>query len=170
MSLILNERGVPEAPTEIRRRVRQIHEALDVRFIGESFAVTYDWPLDDPRRQMIRCGEMSEGDAFDCFAWLPKDCAVDEAYGFIVRSFKSWRGTRADVAQMCDRLHHYNRDQSEAVKAGVMAFSNELVDTNKATLGAAQGIVGTKPVFQNEGTLKQTSHAKRTKHGRHGGA
>lgn len=170
MTLILNDRGVPEAPTEIRRRVQQVHGALDVRWMDGRWAITYDWPSDDPRRQMIRNGEMAEGDAFDCFAWLPKDCSVEEAYGYITRSFRSWSGSREDVAAMCSRLHHYNDAVQEARKAGVMDFAEELIDTNKATLGRSVGIEGIKPVFQNEGTTQGKSNRKRVKHAKTGGA
>lgn len=168
MTLILNERGIPEAPSEIRRRVRQVHGALDVRWIGGRWAITYDWPPEDQRRQMIREGTMAPDDAYDCFAWLPADCSADDAYGYIVRSFKRWTGTREDVAAMCSRLHHYNDAVQDGLKAGVLDFADELIDTNKATLGRAFGQEGIKPVYQSNPEGK--SNRKRTKTAKHGGA
>lgn len=160
-ALVLNDRGVPEPPSDIQRRLREIDPDLHLRFSGGQFALAFRWRQDDPRRQMIRAGEMNPGDDFDIYGFLPHDCAADEAYGYVVANLRSWSQASTDAKGMLERVHHYNREQERKNAQPVVDYADELIDANKHTLGRADGIVGVKPVYQSEPT--RTTGRKRRK-------
>lgn len=164
MTMLVTERGVPTPPSEIVRRIQQVNPALGLKFLNGKWAIMHRWKPDDPRRVMIRKGEMALDDDFDVYGYLPLDCAVDEAYGYIVNAFRAWRGTKSEVADLLDRVAEYNREQGKRNGAGVLEYADELIETNKHTLGRAFGVEGVKPVYQSESLA--TTPGRRRKKGR----
>jgi hypothetical protein len=63
-----------EREKTVREWVKNIDSSLDVRWFEDlaNYAVTVDWPLNDPRRELIQKGEI--GDApYDILLWASVD-------------------------------------------------------------------------------------------------
>lgn len=124
----------PQPPTEIVRRLRQVHAALGLKFYHpaagfSSWAVTWTWAANDPRRERIQRGEIRPDADFDIIAWLPLDCPVAEAAAYVERAVKHY--PREDIQNLTNRLHHYNAVEAPAenwreVEAAVMTRAEDL--------------------------------------------
>jgi hypothetical protein len=115
-AVVLGPRGLPEPPTDIVRRLQQIHPRLSLIYQeqysgGYHWAVILGWPEGDERYKYIQSGELPPGSDYDILCWLPADCSVDEAYGYVVRSFRA--GSREEARQLVDRAHKWNEDVKE---------------------------------------------------------
>jgi hypothetical protein len=134
MPSIIGLDGDPLAPPEILERLHRVDPALGMKFIQEiGWAVTYRWPLDDPRRARVQLGELGPGAEYDIFAFLPEDCSPDEAFGYIERKFVRNSG-RAEIASLLDRLDNYNDKQEENALQSTTDLAEELIETNAHTL------------------------------------
>jgi hypothetical protein len=147
-ALILNDRGTPEPPTEMQRRLGQIHPSLHLRYVPDGWAVAERWREDDPRRGMIRCGDMNPGDDWDMLAQLPHDCSPNEAYGFIVNALR--RSSKESMRDLLDRVHHWNDEQTKRNAAPTVEYAEELADHSKYTMAESLGLSPVRPVYQSE--------------------
>lgn len=136
----------PASAKLIKDRLQEIDPRLGVCLVPDRdapggcwWAITYWWDENDPRRASIRDGSLPVDHAFDVIVYLPKDCSVDEAYGYLVSRFKAWSGSRDDIRKMLDRVHHYNRQVREATLAPVRELAEELTEANAPTLFADRG-------------------------------
>lgn len=139
--MLVTERGDPIPNSETVARLKQIDGDLDLRWhpaFGR-WAIMYKWRRSDPRWQLVQQGRVPEAEALDAIAWLPADCSADEAYGYVVRSFKSWAGTRDDVRKLLDRVHSYNKRVGEEAVRPTLELADELLTTNARSLFRDQG-------------------------------
>jgi len=117
--MILDINGTPVAPLEIVTRLQQINPRLGLKFAqlwGQEsswWAITMRWAENDPRRAYIQRGELPEDEDHDIFGWLPLDCSVDDAYGYIVSSFR--KGGKQETRDLLDRVHEYNRQHQQQI-------------------------------------------------------
>lgn len=166
MALILTDRGDPSPPSDIVRRLQQVHESLGLRWCGHAWGLTYRWRADDPRRAMMQSGELSPEHDHDILVYLPTDCSAEEAFGYMERAVtRNWMG-RDDIRQLCDRLFHYNEQVVKHRAADVLAYGDELIAANRTGIANELGGAAVKPVFLNDATQKPTgavSNRKRRK-------
>lgn len=159
MSGLRTLQDVPASAKLIKDRLAEIDPRLGVCLMpdtdapgGAWWAITYWWSENDPRRAAIRDGSLPLDHAFDVLVFLPSDCSVDEAYGYIVSRFKQWSGSRDDVRKLLDRVHLYNRQAREQALAPVTELADELLDANAPTLFADRG----------KGSVRSSSRAPRS--------
>lgn len=109
-SVILNARGNPEPPTDIQKRISNIHERLSLRFLEGTlkshWAIIMEWAKNDKRRRWIKEENMDPDRAYDIIGYLPVDCSVDEAAGYLAKTFRTF--PREDVQNLLDRLDKFN--------------------------------------------------------------
>lgn len=91
---MVNERGGPVPPSDILRELRKLAPALSLRwtsaFDSSDWAVTWEWPEDDPRWSRVRSQEIPRESAYDIIGHLPVKCSLDEAKGYIEGHLKSY--------------------------------------------------------------------------------
>jgi hypothetical protein len=132
--IVLNPLGQPQPPSDIVRRLRQVHPALGLKFyqpgVGASaWALTWRWPDADPRREYIRRGQMAADADYDILTWLPLDCPVDQAAGYVERALA--HHPREDIKSLVSRVHHYNAEAAvdanwREVETAVMTTAESL--------------------------------------------
>lgn len=107
MAPLINTQGVPEAPRDILRRLREHHPALSLRLSGGGkWAVTWEWPEQDPRWARVRSNEISKESAFDIIGYLPVDCSLMDAAGYVENAFKNY--PKEEVRKMAASMRHWN--------------------------------------------------------------
>lgn len=144
--------GLPTPPAGMNERLQRIDPALGVRWVGGldngGWAITYQWPPDSPRRAMIQRGEMSPNDDFDAIAFLPADCTVDQAYGFVVNGMKSSR--QEAVSDMLNRVDLWNKEATDkmwkAAQAPAMEHAEAVANHATGTAFSAGGIAKESPL------------------------
>lgn len=122
--MLLTASGAPVAPPAILRALAAIDPRLALRYLPPTFAQTgtartrgtwafvLRWREDDPRRALIRRGELAADSDFEYLGEIPLDCAVDEAEAYFVRYVGRYR--EGDVARLRERLAAWNAHQAEA--------------------------------------------------------
>ena len=129
----------PAPPAEMVRRLQQIHPDLNLAFNdpgehgGSHWTITWRWPTDDRRWQRVSSGEVPEREAFDIISRLPLDCSVDEAYGYVVNTFRA-NMSREDMAQLLERAHKYNEGVQKAAEDEAMADAYNLAEVRGAAI------------------------------------
>jgi hypothetical protein len=136
--MILNAYGTPVAPLEIVERLRQVDDRLGLRWVGDWWALTMRWLPNDPRREKIQKGLIADDDT-DIVTFLPKDCSVDQAFGYLERGFERWPGGKDAVAKLLSRLHKYNAEQVQRNMQETLDLADELISTNAPTLFKTEG-------------------------------
>lgn len=160
MSLIIPG-GQSVIPQDVTDRLKQIDPKLKIvakqRTVFDSGAegdrpelqtvwyVVMEWPENDPRWRMVQWGQVSPDNAFDLLAQLPADCPIEQVPGYLARQLKRSNG---HAKHLCDEVALWNRDQSIRNGEATSEFAAELLDANKNTAFAAQGVVAPKPVSQ----------------------
>lgn len=127
-----NLAGVPLPPSEIAKRVRQVHDALGLRYLSASWAITWAWPVNDRRWELVKAGETPVDFAFDIIGYLPIECSVDEAPAYLERCLKSY--PLAEIQALSFRIAHYNHD--EPIKQAV----DTVVNATKDAMGKADEV------------------------------
>ena len=99
--------GTPQPPTDIVARLEERGLKL-YKFPDENprWGILSRWREDDPRREMIRKGEMSPGDDFDIIGYLPMDCPLEEVPTYLERQLR--QHPREDIARLADRMRDWN--------------------------------------------------------------
>lgn len=142
MILDTNEHPIP--PADIVERLKQIDPRLGLVF-GETldpktenmipaWGLSMDWLPTDPRHRLVQAGRLPLDGCWDVLCYLPGDCGVDEAYGFVVQTFKALSGGREDVRKLLERAHTFNAKRREEILAPVVELAEELIEANAGTL------------------------------------
>lgn len=87
--ILLGADGTPQPPQDILRRLRAVDARLGIKFLAHvpetPWCVTLAWHENDPRREMIRTGDLAPENGVDVICRLPHDCPVSEAAAYISR-------------------------------------------------------------------------------------
>lgn len=149
--------GTPYPPQGMEERLHEIDSRLGLHWQAATgnWAIIYKWADNDPRMARVRAGKLNPTQAFDLLTVLPKDCSPDQAYGYIVRTFKAWSGSREDVHKLLDRVHLYNKKRREDILREATDLAEELIKTNAPTLFSAIGKSSTR-VYMTDKKLKKS--------------
>jgi len=133
MEVILNERGNPVPPTEVQKRLKDIHSRLSLRFMEGSlkshWAITMDWTKKDPRHAK----NDRKDRAFDIIGYLPVGCSIDEAPAYLAKTFRTY--PRKDVQSLLDRIDKFNASVKEDA---VDKATGEVLSKSDPTGGASK--------------------------------
>jgi len=92
--LLTNERGGPVPPSDVLARVREYSPSLGLRFMPEfdrsRWALTWEWPVHDRRWARVQSSEIPRDAAYDIIGYLPIDCPLDQAAGYIETHLKNY--------------------------------------------------------------------------------
>lgn len=130
--MIVNSKGHIEAPSEIVRRLQQIDPALGMKFmpLAGCFCLTYEWPENDPRRQMVRAGKQDPETAYDAWGYAPPNVSVGDAYHCLVAGLRRNAQTKQAARDMLDRVHAYNKEQETRNLQPSLDYADEMVEYN----------------------------------------
>ena len=134
MSIVLNERGTPEPPSEVTTRLKSIHPSLNLRFVegvSSHWAIELAWGEKDRRWEWVKTGQTDPTGAFDIIGYLPMDCSLNEAPAHIERVFRQF--PREDVQSLVDRIAKWNVEPAQ--KAAEEAFAEVLDSANPSSSG-----------------------------------
>ena len=164
--MIFNAQGVPTPPSDIVERLQRIDERFGLKFLSlattdqrmggdvvtgadQYWAITLKWPQNDARRKMIAEGHMSPDDDFEILTFLPLDCSVDQAYGYLVNHLRQIRN-RDDARWLLEHAAAYNTEVVREAKAQQLELAEELARANAPTLFNKEGKTITR-VYQSGG-------------------
>jgi hypothetical protein len=139
VSRILGLDHQPIPPTEIVDRIKQIDSHLDLKW-GEGVSASpgwwliYRWPENDKRWEMTKRGDMHPDDAWDWFTQLPSDCPVEQAYGFIVKTFRN--SGHKEAKRLLGRTGEYNAQRTKELWKPIQEEAMEMVEHNAHKLFA----------------------------------
>lgn len=170
--MLTDVNGTPQPPSDIVARLEAIDPALGVRWMGAGgeedngyWAITHRWPKEDKRREMIKDGKMSPGDDFDAICFLPRDCPVDEAYGFVVNGIR--QATREDTRSLLNDIDKWNaKREAEAWKAATDPAMEQAEGAARAMGGipfSAGGIEAEAEAAPTEPDVVKAKQVKRTR-------
>lgn len=137
--MLLDAAGHVQPPADILARLQQIDPRLGLTLsstvdpatdrIRDAWAFTMGWMPDDPRQRYVQDGSTPPDRAFDVLSFLPFDMGVDEAYGYVVKTFKQLKD-KPDVHRMLDRVHAYNSNNRKAILKETVELGEELAEAN----------------------------------------
>lgn len=148
----------PKPPQDIVARLRQVNPLLGVRFVHSIdihyWALTWDWPENDPRRRDILLGTTDPDNAWDMLCMLPLDCTVEMAYSYFVNHCR--RSSKAEIKQMLDRIHTYNSDTQAAIWEPTMQQAQLEIERSASALFKDQRSFGglEKPARRTKARLQ----------------
>ena len=162
----------PVPPSEIVRRIKQVHPSLGLKWapgcfwsekrqrMVDSWAITEEWPENDRRRQQARDGKLPLDECHDIIVFLPEDCSADEAYGYIVNKMVANRG-KESIKKLLERMHAYNAQQKAANTKEHDDLTNELIEANAGTLFREQGMTTPKVHAMTHNKVESPSKARK---------
>ena len=107
---ITTEDGQAIPPQGVLDGLRRVNPALGLRFcqsmVAPYWAVTFEWPDNDPRRARIRAGTADPRYAFDIIGEIPRACSLDEVPNYVARMFREHPSQ--EISKMLEELHRYN--------------------------------------------------------------
>ena len=110
VTILVNERGTPEPPTEIVARLQRVHPGFGLRYAeghaGINWHFTKKWEPDDTRREWIKDGSITPDSDYDIIGPLPIDCSLGEAAGYAERALGSY--PVESVSKLRNEMHKYN--------------------------------------------------------------
>lgn len=162
--LLVNERGVPQAPADVAGRLRGIDPHLGLRCyqwgVTRQWAVIWTWEATDPRMARVQSGEIDPATAVDIMGYLPLDATPEDAVGIVGRMLKSMEssGGYAYVTDLLAKVRNHNHAVKEGVWQPTMDRANEAIEVKAPNLfGSMKGRIakskgfgpGTKPKRTN---------------------
>lgn len=125
---MVSERGGPVPSPSILAALKRLDPALGLRFIAKfeqsEWAVTWEWPESDRRWARVRSQEISRESAYDILGYLPVDCSLDQARGYIEAHLKNY--PIENVQRIRTRMHHWN--EVELPKQQVQQLVTDTLD------------------------------------------
>lgn len=144
--MLVNTHNEPIPPSHVVKLLKEINPRLGLKWFppGDllpkgSWSIIEAWTPNDTRWKMIQEGKMDPGAAFDALGYLPEDCPVEQARGYLERYFISWKGTRADCGKYLEKLNQYNLKQQAAAVQPTMDYMEEMLATNAKTMFRGEG-------------------------------
>lgn len=130
LSVIVNDRGTPEPPTDVVRRLRAVDPKLTLRWgPWGAWQLVREWRASDRRWERVQTERYDPAMAFDVIGHIPNDCSADEVPALAARLIREW--PNADEAkQMLDNWNHYHTGAATSeVQDAVEAAIEETVQT-----------------------------------------
>lgn len=102
---LLDGAGNPLAPQSVIDELREVDPRLGLQYHKtlHAFMVTLRWGEDDPRREMIRVGQMPAHADFEILCPVPVDVSHDELRSWLAGQLRRVGQTREDVRQMVEQ-------------------------------------------------------------------
>ena len=93
--------GHPLVPPAINAELKDIHPRLSLEYSPglKAFVVKETWPADDPRRELIKSGEINPTSDWRLLCPVPADVGLDDLRGWLARQLRLVARTRPEVAQ-----------------------------------------------------------------------
>lgn len=142
--LLVNERGIPQAPADVVGRLRAIDPRLSLRCyqwgITHQWAIVWPWDSEsDPRMARVRSGEIDPTTAVDILGYLPLDARPDDAIGIVGNMLKSMEsGGYTYVADLLAKVRSHNAQVSAGVWQPTMDRANDAIETKASGLFAGE--------------------------------
>lgn len=138
--MLLNSRGHREVSSDIQRRLKQVHPALNMVWMPamQRFALTYAWPEGDLRWQKVQRGELGMDACYDLWGWAPEDMRDEDAYQFLVQTLRRNTGNE-EAKKLLDRVYAYNQDVSNARDQAIVDDAEEYTRVHAPTIFAEVG-------------------------------
>lgn len=130
--LLVNHRGEVQPPAEASRRLAAFGDgSFSLRWFPSSatWGLMRAWRDDDPRRALIRSGEVGN-DPYDCVLFLPTDCPAEQVTGYLANHIK-WLpegAARNELAALCDALVVENEQQIDRNIAKATEGTDEWIE------------------------------------------
>lgn len=151
----------PEPNRDIVRRLKQVDERLDLRYLpigGGCWAITEKWGENDMRRSRIRSGEIPPNADFDVVGFADPELTADDAFAVLVKSLKAKVADGADYTQMLNDTIYFNQARTAAIKAEAKSFGDELIDANQEKIAGKTISRGAGFSFDAEGKVVGTPY------------
>lgn len=135
LSVIVNDRGTPEPPTDVVRRLRAVDPKLTLRWgPWGAWQLVREWRSGDRRWERVQTERYDPAMAFDVIGHIPNACSVDEVPAYVERLLREW--SNADEAtQMLKAMDHYHTGTAtSAVAEAVQEAIEETVATVTAPI------------------------------------
>lgn len=133
LSVIVNDRGTPEPPTDVVRRLRAVDPKLTLRWgPWGAWQLVREWREGDRRWERVQTERYDPEMAFDVIGHIPTQCGVHEVPAYVERLLREW--SNADEAtKMLQAMDHYH---TGAATAEVEAQVQEAVEATIAEVTA----------------------------------
>lgn len=141
--LVVNERGVPQAPADVVARLRAISPRLALRCyrfgVTDQWAPVWQWDETDPRMARVQSGEIDPATAVDILGYLPLHAKPDDAVGYIERTLTSMEsGGYSYVADLLAKVRNHNAQVSAGVWKPTLDKANDAIETKASGLFATE--------------------------------
>jgi hypothetical protein len=117
--------GTPQPPADVSAWLAERGLRL-YKFPREEreWGILCEWREDDPRREMAKRGELAADSTFDLIGYLPMDCPLEQAPGYIARQLR--QHPKEEIAKLADRLTQGN--EKEVAAAQIEELMTDLTD------------------------------------------
>jgi len=155
-----NERGIPQAPADVVRRLREIDPNLGLRCyrwgVEDQWTVVWHWTETDPRQARVQSGEIDPQTACDILAYLPLEVKPDDVPGYILPMLRSLGNAGYDyAAELQAKVKAANEATKDALWKPTLEKAEERIEQNAGKLFA--DTLGTIPkVYVNNPTPKKS--------------
>lgn len=132
-SVVLNDKGRPEAPSDLQRRLGQVHPRLFLRHVEAAdavWAVCMRWDETDPRFGEVQSQVIDPERSFDIIGYLPRDCSLMEAPAYLDRAFRQY--PKDAVQQIANRVSDFNKSVVNDAADKVLGEVLDQVDPSAA--------------------------------------
>lgn len=142
--LLVNERGIPQAPAAVVGRLRAIDPRLALRCyqwgVTHQWAVVWPWDAEsDPRMARVQSGEIDPATAVDILGYLPLDAKPDDAVALVSRMLQSMEsGGYTYVHALLEKVRNHNAQVSAGVWKPTLDRANETIETKASGLFARE--------------------------------
>lgn len=109
-SVVLNDKGRPEAPSDLQRRLGQVHPRLFLRHVEMAdavWAVCMRWDEHDPRFGEVQSQVLDPERSFDIVGYLPRGCDAQEAPAYLERVLRQY--PKEAIQQIANRVSDFNK-------------------------------------------------------------
>jgi hypothetical protein len=131
LSVIVNDRGTPEPPTDVVRRLRAVDPKLTLRWgPWGAWQLVREWRSGDRRWERVQTERYDPAMAFDVIGHIPNDCSTEQVPAYVERLLREW-GNADEAKRMLDQMDHYHTgtataDVQEAVEEAIEATVAEV--------------------------------------------
>lgn len=149
-----NERGIPQAPADVVRRLREIDPHLALRCyrwgVEDQWTIVWEWTDTDPRQARVQSGEIDPSTAVDILAYLPLEVRPDDVPGYILPMLRSMGREYGYVDELQAKVKAANEATKAAIWKPTLDTAEERIEANAGklfgdTLGTIPKVYVTNP-------------------------